>query len=315
MTPLRGPEGYGRVNGDLWAVGDWLFSDLCLPPVLFQIEPCHLIETATHIDLERFIYGQESGRENRNEPIANGPGTIQFFNRKHVFESFASKRRMQNISIPRERLGLAPDQPIYSPNILAASFFGEILFAEWDALFHSLRGGHGQLAEDQLDRFIGCVKMAMGVAPQRDDVRNHARDALYRKICRFIESELDHPNLNTETLLETFGASRVTLYRMFEPMGGVRNYITHRRATSALAFIARHDDQRGIVKAACERWGFSSPANFNRTIQRLFGNNPTALLLSNDKPEHPERPISRFVEDYVAIRYEGAEKVLVDLAA
>ncbi|MEL6860495.1 MAG: AraC family transcriptional regulator [Pseudomonadota bacterium] len=315
VTPLQGPNGYGRVSGDLWVAGNWLFSDLSLPAVLFQVDTCHLVEASTHIDLERFVYGQESGRTNGTDAILNGPGRIQFFDRQHTFESVASDRRVQTISLPRERLGLPLDACVEGPDIDAASFVGEIVFAEWDALFHSLSANQGRLSQGQLDRFIACIKMAMGVAPEREDIRNHAREALFRKICRFIESQLDSPNLTTETLLHQFGASRATLYRMFEPMGGVRNYITHRRATSALAFIARSEEQRGVVKAACERWGFSSPANFNRTIQRLFGNNPTALLFSDDALIHETRTLSNFVEDYVAIRYEGAEKEMTELAA
>lgn len=315
VTPLQGRDGFGHVAGDLWAAGDWLISDLCLPSVLFQLDTCHLVETSTHVDLERFIYGQESGRENGTDAVANGPGMIKFFDRQRVFESVASERRVQTISIPRECLGLRPGAPLQRLNISADSFAGEIVFAEWDAIFRGLSAGQGTLSQQQLDYFIACVKMAMGVAPQRDDIRIHAREALFRKICRFIESELDSPNLSTETLLHQFGASRATLYRMFEPMGGVRNYITYRRAASALIDIAGSHEHRGAVKAACDRWGFSSPANFNRTIQRLFGNTPTALLLSNDRPESNAKSITRFVEDYVAVRYDSADKILADIAA
>ncbi len=305
VTPLQGPDGFGHVAGDLWAADDWLLSDLCLPSVLFQLDTCHLVETSTHIDLERFIYGQESGRRNGTEAIANGPGMIQFFDRQRVFESVASERRVQTISIPRERLGLSPGAPLQRLNISADSFAGEMVFAEWDAIFRGLGARSGALSQQRLDRFIASVKMAMGVAPQRDDIRMHAREALFRKIRRFIERELDSPNLSTETLLHQFGASRATLYRMFEPMGGVRNYITYRRAASALIDIAGSQEQRGAVKAACDRWGFSSPGNFNRTVQRLFGNSPIALLHGRRDPMDRTEPLTHIIQDYLDVAFNG----------
>ena len=69
------------------------------------------------------------------------------------------------------------------------------------------------------------------------------------------------------------------------------------------------------MQAACERWSFSSPANFNRTIQRLFGNSPKALLFSSDSIERQRFAPTDFIEDYRAVRYHGDGDSLAALAA
>ncbi len=154
------------------------------------------------------------------------------------------------------------------------------------------------------------MKIALGVNPQREDVRAHAREALFRHICRFIETHLEHPDLSAKMILNQFGVSRATLYRMFEPLDGVRNYVTYRRAMCALYFISQNQGQRGVVQEACERWGFSSPANFNRTIQRLFGNSPKALLSGERIFKHGARLLSY----YFQLTFNGEIEVGPDLS-
>lgn len=90
---------------------------------------------------------------------------------------------------------------------------------------------------------------------------------------------------------------------------------TERRAASALFFISKSEGRRGFVQAACERWGFSSPANFNRTIQRLFGNSPKALLFSRDRAEQNTYETNSFITDFLAIRHDGGTGALEAVAA
>ena len=304
-TPLQTKDGFGRVQGDLWAVGDWLFSNVHLPPALCQTERCHIVEGATHINLERLIHGHERGRYGDDRNLLFQPGAITFCDEDLTYQSFVSDRRVHSVTVPRDLLGLPEEGTVTAPCIQAGTPIGQIIFAEWDAIYDALEHGDRAMEQSTLARLAACIKIAMGTHPQREDVRVHARDALFRQICRYIETHLEDPALSTNTLLDQFGVSRATLYRMFEPLGGVRNYVTERRAASALFFISKSDGRRGFVQAACERWGFSSAANFNRTIQRLFGNSPKALLFARDAGVSAALSLTDFVQDCVAVRYQG----------
>ena len=315
MTPLQTKDGFGRVRGAFSMVGDWLISESYQPPALLRMDACHLVQAATHIDLERFISGEERGREGAEKTLLNKPGSIQFSDQQQTLESIASTRCVQDITLPRALLDLPEDEPVTAPTLKATSAIGQLVFAEWDAIFDQFKNGAQAISQDQLDRFAACVKIAMGLNPQREDVRAHARNAIFRKICFYIEKNLEDPYLSTSAILDQFGVSRATLYRMFEPLGGVRNYLTERRAAAALFFLSESDGRRGFVQAACERWGFSSPANFNRTIQRLFGNSPKALFFSRDGTGQNPYEANSFVTDFIAIRHNGGADALDAVAA
>ncbi len=166
----------------------------------------------------------------------------------------------------------------------------------------------------KLDRLAACLKIALGAHPQREDVRAHARQALFRQVCLFIERNLERVELSTNMLLSQFGLSRATLYRMFEPLGGVRNYLMYRRAMAALIDLSEVNAERGSVLRVCERWNFSSPANFNRSIQRLFGNSPRALLGSS-APTNDEVSLTAFKHDYVSSIYDLEDSDGLDAVA
>lgn len=314
-TPLQTKDGFGRTIGDLWVVGDWLFSDVYMPPALHHTERCHLFDGSTHLNLERLIFGTERGREENDQNLLQGPGEIHCSDDYQCYESFTTERQSHNVTVPRAQLGVSEETPFEFPDIRQNTAIGQLVFAEWDAIYAALDRGDRALSHNQLDRLAACLKIAMGANPQREDVRAHAREAIFREICRHIETNLEQRDLSTETILDQFGVSRATLYRMFEPLGGVRNYLTERRAASALFYISKNEGRRGFVQAACERWGFSSPANFNRTIQRLFGNSPKALLFSRDSADREGLSLTNFVQDYCAVRYQGDGDSLQALAA
>ncbi|MEO0452294.1 MAG: AraC family transcriptional regulator, partial [Pseudomonadota bacterium] len=292
-----------------------LFSDCVLPPALHHTERRHLFDGSTHLNLERCVFGHERGREEDGKNLIQGPGEIYFSDDYRLYDSHSTERRAHNVTAPRALLGVSEDAPFEFQDITERTAIGRLVFAEWNAIFEALQRGDNALPQSQTERLAACFKIATGVHPQREDVRAHAREALFRQICGFIEARLEDPNLSTSTLLSQFGVSRATLYRMFEPLGGVRNYVTERRAASALFFISKSEGRRGFVQAACERWGFSSPANFNRTIQRLFGNSPKALLFARDAVDRKALSLTNFVEAYCAHRYQGGGDGLSALAA
>ena len=79
-------------------------------------------------------------------------------------------------------------------------------------------------------------------------------------------------------ILQTFGVSRASLYRMFEPQGGVRRFITDRRTLHAVMDLSRTTGRRGYIREVSDRWGFPSMVEFNRTVRRLYDQNPSALF-------------------------------------
>lgn len=276
--PLREKHGFDRVQAHLWATGDWFLSESQMPGMLVQVESCHLQDIGSHINFERTYLGNWHYLFDDGESFKGRLGTIECFDRARPYKCVSSSERAQIVSLPRAEIDLPSNTAASVPSMTDATAIGKILLSEWDDLFDTLKQERGTLSTVKRERFAACLKIALGANPQREDVRVHARQALFRQICLFIERNLEQLDLSSATLLDQFGVSRATLYRMFEPLGGVRNYLTYRRATSALFDLSEAQAERGATQRVCDRWGFSSPANFNRTVQRLFGNSPRALV-------------------------------------
>lgn len=97
------------------------------------------------------------------------------------------------------------------------------------------------------------------------------------EIKAFIEGALGHSALGPGLLLVEFNLSRATLYRLFEPVGGVAAYILDRRLRRAVQMLtAPHTDKPRIKQLAIEL-GFAHPSAFTRAFKKRFGFSPNEV--------------------------------------
>lgn len=112
----------------------------------------------------------------------------------------------------------------------------------------------------------------------------------------YVENNLLEPGLNPARISEALGVSRSTLYRLFEPLGGVTAYIWERRLH--LARAALMDPKRGRrISEIAFQCGFSSEAHFSRSFRRAFNIRPSDLRsLQPSLAEEPDTPFERWTE-------------------
>jgi len=96
----------------------------------------------------------------------------------------------------------------------------------------------------------------------------------FRSIALQIEARLSDPALDAETLAAALNMSRATLYRAFEPVGGVADYIRRRRLTVAAVALAAPASRRRKIAEIAYGAGFSSESTFNRAFRAAFGISP-----------------------------------------
>lgn len=88
-----------------------------------------------------------------------------------------------------------------------------------------------------------------------------------------IEKHLQR-NISIGKLSASLNHSRATLYRLFEPEGGVRAYIQERRLRrSAQDLLSRQGANKRICDIAYA-WGFVSEAHYSRAFRSRFGMTP-----------------------------------------
>jgi AraC-like DNA-binding protein len=90
---------------------------------------------------------------------------------------------------------------------------------------------------------------------------------------RMIERKLADPDLTPQKLCRELGVARSGLYRIFEPVGGISNFIRRRRLLRTCDILADRSDGRPISTIAHE-WGFVDPSAYSRMFRKEFGMTP-----------------------------------------
>ncbi|MCR9268384.1 MAG: helix-turn-helix domain-containing protein [Hyphomonadaceae bacterium] len=275
LTPIASESNSGAYQVKTW------FSDNCvytLPSMdtMAVRRTKSQAEGGAHLVLvQRFLTGHLLGRIG-DLSVDRFPGEVYLLDMAHQFESVQFPSVIQNVFIPKKLLGYDPDQHAPFLHLSRHPTVGKLLTQQFDLIYGGLESEHALNATAQ-SRFIACLRTALGTDRQDGDVRRQAREAMTDLICRYIERNLESPDLSVTAILAEFGVSRATLYRMFEDKGGVRQYVSDRRLFRAVAEITRRPTVRGELTRIAEKWGFSSDANFNRSVRRHFGVPPGAL--------------------------------------
>jgi AraC-like DNA-binding protein len=130
------------------------------------------------------------------------------------------------------------------------------------------------IGEATLGLFAACMRPNGRPGPQ---VQSALAAIRIRRLKDHIDSALTDPDFGVEAIVRQAGLSRRSLYRLFEPQGGVAEFIRNRRLRLAARAIAdaRNAGQR-IIDIAFDH-GFTNEAAFSRAFRRRFGLSPREM--------------------------------------
>ena len=237
----------------------------------------HVDQIGNTLRVQRFLKGGMIGRSG-DTPFEFRPGMISIMDQALMFETLHDASIAQGIYIPKTLPGLDRPDPVQPIRFHPDTPIARLFHTQMDRMLNPVLDGSRVLASETYERLLAITKIAIEGPDQNEDVRRRARAALRDMICESIERDLASPTLSVSSILKTFGVSRASLYRMFEPDGGVRQYISQRRLFRAVADLSINPFRRGQISATAEFWGFSSDANFNRAVKRVFGTSPGNLF-------------------------------------
>ena len=279
-----------------------MFTDLQLGAFAFKVEERHFQNQGPHALFERNVCGTTYG-VNGGEDYRLAQDAIHLNGQRNARDLITKSIRVQEALIPKAALGLPVGGAIKDKMFRPRSDNAKLLFSEWTALYRGLLRGDNFVPKSSLDRLLSLIKIELGADPRREDVRAQARDALRRQIFRFIERKLSSPDLSVDTLLQNFGVSRASLFRMFEEVGGVRSYIMERRTLRAVLEIWQANGARGSIRAAADRYGFSSAPNFNRAVKHLLGEAPGGFFHVQPELMHNEFLQDELMREQLELRW------------
>lgn len=145
-----------------------------------------------------------------------------------------------------------------------------------------------QAAAAPLAQALAPLLAAALDAPAGANDPGAARDAAFDRARRAIEQRLADPGLGAALLVERSGLSRASLYRLFQPHGGLVSFITARRLEAARTLLADRAEPRTIAAIATD-CGFPSESHFSRRFAAAYGQRPSAyraqlLAATGDDP-------------------------------
>ncbi|MDI7861609.1 helix-turn-helix domain-containing protein [Rhizobiaceae bacterium n13] len=263
----------------LWDMGSLVFARIRTDGFGFTSLPGHVRrDPLDHWTMTLLLHGNMTTDAPRRT-FAGGAGVVQVHALGKSFSGHITDSEMLVMFVPRE--------------------FCQEMAGALDAVeFSSLDSGMGRLFADYM---IGLAKrlslldsadLPALVAATRAMIlacvsmsRDHVEGAsdpistvLLERARRVVQTRLLDARLDAETLRRELGISRTRLYRMFEPSGGVRRYIQHRRLLDAHSALSDPNDPRRILDIAEER-GFTDGAEFSRAFKREFGYSPSDVRM------------------------------------
>lgn len=122
-------------------------------------------------------------------------------------------------------------------------------------------------------------------------VENGARAAASSILTRaklHIEQNLHRPDLSSDSVCRMMQMSRASMYKLFEPYGGIRSYIQDRRLRRAATDLSNVRNMCRPIYDIAFDLGFRSEAHFSRAFKRRFNATPREFRRASD-PLHVRR--------------------------
>jgi AraC-like DNA-binding protein len=173
--------------------------------------------------------------------------------------------------IPRDQLEQALPRPIdlhgISPGNACASLLAEHLEALNKSMPHAAPEELPGLAQATVN--LVAASLASSEA-NVEGARPAVECVLLRRGRRFVDQHLADEDLAAPLLCTHLQVSRSTLYRVFEPIGGVSQFIRERRLAKVHEILSRSGERPQIARLA-EAHGFKCAAHFSKAFREQYG--------------------------------------------
>ncbi|MGE4338405.1 MAG: helix-turn-helix domain-containing protein [Pigmentiphaga sp.] len=234
---------------------------------------------SAELSLLYVLEGQLAGRFETEDVIATA-GNFYLYDSRRVQRIAVSSHRLIEVDLPRFAFDAAfagtPPSPADVTRALANSRLAPLLRSHLAQFPHA--AVHMSPIEQQsmletTETFALAVLQGAiaNLMPSGDD-RDHA---LLIAAKRYIQRNLDKPDLDPTEISVAIASSRATLYRVFKRHGlTIAAYVRELRLQQLFRLLQNPADQRSIATLA-QRCGLYDAPNVNQMFRRRFGASPS----------------------------------------
>jgi AraC-like DNA-binding protein len=175
---------------------------------------------------------------------------------------------------------------------------GRLLSMLWQELIAELGQVTLPQARTLCDAFLGFLDALLGFGPAERS------PASLGAMQQFLMTRLQG-DIGVEALCRHFHVSRSKVYRLFEPLGGVRQFINGARLERCYGELRGADPRRAKIADIASSWGFAEASSFSRRFRNRFGVTPsevlgTALDQTEDAAVRADSAGARLNRDYTS---------------
>ena len=297
VSPLEceAREDSRHFSGVLYFLGDFVFCRIISGGAVLRRERRHILRSGPLLAFLQLKHGRLIG-ESDGQAFSARSGQLALHDYGRPFSALLSPAVLEAVFIPRPGYRARITSSGVVSGFYVLDGLDESFFAICAEVLERLQFSPESVSQEDLELLnLGAQQLVFEGGADLSPFRAE-RAELLRDIQRFIEQNLSALELSAAMLLARFGVSRATLFRLFEPYGGVRTYILERRLFRALLDISEQPNLRGRIQRAVEQWGFSSATHFHRAVKRSFGVTPGALFSTGLSD-----PASRDEKNWVAL--------------
>ncbi|MEM9570906.1 MAG: AraC family transcriptional regulator [Pseudomonadota bacterium] len=288
VSQIQSDRMRATMGAHVWRIGPLVFWRSTCGGQILRRTLNHLSEFGEHVLVTRYVSGRTIGSTDL-VPFQVRAGEVAVRNLERPFSALQYPSVVESMLIPRRFIAAETSEGLALRVFNRNDLIHKSLLGLFQEVFRTLRMSTGGVPSALVDRVFAVVREAAAQPHHSSNLRRASRDSQLRAMQAYIEQNLGRLDLSADEMLPNFGVSRATLYRMFEVFGGVRNYIVDRRLFHALIDISAEGAYRGKIQRAAKQWGFSSAANFNRSVQSVFGCPPGALFKFETETTDPSQ--------------------------
>ena len=232
-----------------------------------------------HIIVQLYMVGGYHGHAGSASIVVQA-GDISVLDCAETFATQASDFENLTLVIPRAILEakLPRLEALHGLVLKAGSTWNRILSQHLLVLFEqapsmTLRECE-RIANGSIALLAACLQ---GEIEARDEQTGTSVTSMVLLVRRHIDEHLSDASLSADQVAARFALSRATLYRLFEPFGGVAGYIRTRRLRRAFFALRARELCNLRISDIAQRCGFASMATFTRAFKAAYGVTPAAL--------------------------------------
>jgi AraC-like DNA-binding protein len=253
-------------------LGQAIFLDTTFEAQRFRRDPAWMArnDDVDHVALQMYVRGSNSVVNGAHE-FTQTSGNVSAVNLAYEVYAESSDAEVLTLIMPRGVVSaelprfLDAAGAVFEQKSASAQVFCDHMLSLRQNLATATTAEAGAILQ-------GTFGLLESLASYGDVTSSAAQRATLRTMCSFIDRQLRDPGLGVESLCRQFRCSRATLYRLFKPLGGVREHIQRRRLMACFKAIALHGHRR-IFDVALD-YGFVSPSHFSNLFRDYFGMTP-----------------------------------------